>query len=131
MRIRAPWIAMGILVCAIAVPASAAPHIFWASGPVRPNETVMVQGSDLGAGAAIVEMARLDDANPSAPAALPEIKQWTRVPVLQGSADTLKFVVPATWKMGVFACRITADNTAAPTIFLNAPDPWWIQGDEG
>jgi hypothetical protein len=126
-----PWLMIVTIACAMTASASAAPQLFWISGPVGPDETVMVHGSDLGGAAAVVELARLDDSDPTAPAAPPRIKAWTRVPVLQGSGDTLKFVVPAAWQMGVFACRITADNSAAPVAFLNAPDPWWIQGDEG
>ena len=32
---------------------------------------------------------------------------------------------------GVFACRVTAEGAHSPVILLNAPDPWWFQGDEG
>ena len=90
----------------------------------------MLQGSDLGA-AAIVEMARLDDRPGTEVRPLPDIKQWSRVPLLQASDETLKFVVPATWKPGVFACRVTVGGAASEPLLLNAPDPWWIQGDEG
>lgn len=122
---------ISLLVLSTTVAVSAAPRIFWASDPVRPDETVMLSGSDLGSAAAVVEMARLDDANPSAPAPLPQITQWTRVAVVQGSDHTLKFVIPATWKTGVFACRVTVDGAASGIVLLNAPDPWWIQADEG
>ena len=53
-------------VLASASVASAAPQIFWASDPVRPNETVLIQGSDFGT-APIVEIARLADEKPTAP----------------------------------------------------------------
>ena len=86
-------LALAILVAASS--AGASPRIFWASDPVRPNETVMLHGSDLGPAAAIVDMARLDDGVASAPAPLPSINAWTRVPIIQGSDHTLKFVVPA------------------------------------
>ena len=117
------------------------PRVFWASDPLRPNETVLLQGSDLGADA-LVEMARLDDAEPSdvavtsptgastdTPAA--QRRQWTRVPLVQGNDQSLKFVVPASWTPGVFACRITAHGATTEPTLLNEPDPWWMQGDEG
>jgi hypothetical protein len=107
---------------------SAAPKIFWASDPVHPNETVMVSGADLGGVNAVVEIARLGDA--PHPLHNGDPMEWTRVPVLQGSEETLKFVVPAAFKMGVFDCRVTV-NGAKDEVKLNMPDVWWIQGDEG
>ena len=108
------------------------PRVFWASAPVRPDETVLVQGSDLGP-SAIVEMARLDDAMIETPAgsAIQQIKKWTAVPVLQASDESLKFTVPTAWDPGVFACRIRVGRTVSEPVLLNEPDPWWVQGDEG
>ncbi|MFI5380467.1 MAG: hypothetical protein ACHRHE_14305 [Tepidisphaerales bacterium] len=109
--------------------ACAAPRIFWASDPVRPDETVLLQGSGLDQ--ATVEMARLEDAPATTPVAGGKIEKWTPVPVLQGSEQSLKFLVPAAWPMGVFACRVTAGGATSEPVILNAPDPWWVQGDEG
>ena len=109
---------------------SAGPQVFWASDPVRPNETVLLQGNDFGS-AAVVEVSRWDDAMVTAPTAEVEAKSWTRVPVLQASDCSLKFVVPADWKMGVFACRVTAGGATSAPVLVNAPDPWWVQGDRG
>jgi len=105
-------------------------HIFWASDPVRPEETVLVHGSDFSPDA-VVEMARLADAKTTAPADTLQISAWTKVPVLQGSDQGLKFAVPAAWKNGVFAYRLSAGGTSTKPLLLNAPAPWWIQGDEG
>ena len=79
----------------------------WASSPVRPDETVLVQGSDFGP-KTIVEMARLDDEMMETPTenATAQIKHWTSVPVIQASDESLKFAVPMGWDRGVFACRI-------------------------
>jgi hypothetical protein len=103
--------------------------VFWASDPVRPNETVLLQGNDFGG--AVVEAARLEDGKPTAPAAAVKAKRWTRLPVLQGSDCSLKFVLPADWPLGVFACRVTAGGVSSPPVLVNAPDPWWLQGDRG
>lgn len=101
----------------------ATPTVFWESDPVRPNETVMVHGSDLGASSATVEMARLD---------APDAHwKWEKVQLLQAGEQTLKFVVPSSWKMGVFAYRITTTLGAGPLRLLNCPNVWWFQGDEG
>ncbi len=78
-------------------------------------------------GAAVSNAAHAEPAG----AALAKVRSWTRVLVVQGNDQSLKFVVPADWQPGVFACRITAHGaTTAPTL-LNEPDPWWLQGDEG
>ena len=111
-------------------PSPAVPRVFWASAPVRPNETVLLQGSDLG-GAAVVEAARLDDGEAAEPAAAAKVKTWTRLPLVQQSDCSLKFTLPAGWKPGVFACRVIAGGSASSPVLLNAPDPWWMQGDSG
>lgn len=110
--------------------AAVAPKLFWTSDPVRPDETVLLKGSGLDA-TAVVEVARLDDfiIDQGSTKASPE--KWTTVPTLQASGESLKFVIPRDWKMGVFACRVRAGGVSSGTMLLNAPDPWWVQGDEG
>ncbi len=54
-----------------------------------------------------------------------------RASLLLASDQCLKVVVPAKFKPGVFACRITADGVTSNTFLLNTPDAWWLQGDEG
>ncbi len=107
-----------------------APKIFWASDPVRPNETIMLAGSDLAAPNTTVELSRLDDPNPTTPAAL-KVAQWTKIPTLQSTDQSLKFAVPADWKMGVYACRVNSNDAETEAVLINRPDPWWLQGDEG
>ncbi len=109
----------------------AVPQVFWASDPVRPNETVLLQGHGFGS-AAVVEVARLEDGGrPEDSARVVEPSGWTRVPVLQASECSMKFALPADWKMGVFACRVTVGGLTSPPVLVNAPDPWWLQGDRG
>ncbi|MCX5684426.1 MAG: glycosyl hydrolase family 28-related protein, partial [Planctomycetota bacterium] len=158
-RSRFSALAAGLLAVACVVlgtdagvaAAAHAPTIFWASDPVRPDETVLVQGADFGP-AAVVEVARLEDGKPTAPAitiappvafalptataspgasAVPAALAWRKVPVLQASDCSLKFALPADAKMGVFAFRVTAGGAAGGPVLLNAPDPWWVQGDRG
>ena len=117
-----------IILLAFASAAQAAQAVFWASDPVQPDETVLVQGCDLAG--ATVEMARLeDDIRP--PPADPAVAKWSPVPVLQGGDQSLKFVVPAGWKPGVFAFRLSVGGVASAPHLLNAPEPWWMQGDRG
>jgi len=110
--------------------AAAAPQVFWASDPVRAGETVLLQGSDFGT-AAMVEIVRLADGLPREPSAAKEALGWTRVPVLQAGDDSLKFALAADVSMGVFACRVTAQGATSSPVLLNAPDPWWLQGNGG
>ena len=82
----------------------------------------MLQGANFGANM-IVEMrpgTALSDA-------------WRRAEVLQRSEDNLKVVVPATWPMSAFACRVTdpGDTVSLAASWVNVPDVWWLQGDAG
>lgn len=120
---RIAWrCAAAVCVMGAAVQA-AAPRVFWSSEPVKPDEAAMLAGSDLGKGA--VQIERLDDGDGAASA-------WSDLKPLQRSGDTLKFLVPAGWKMGVYAVKLPGARAGVPgAVLLNAPDPWWVQGDEG
>ncbi len=80
----------------------AVPRVFWASDPVRPDETVLLQGSGFADGA-VVELARLVDRPAKRPGRRATPGSWTRATVLQRSDCSIKFVVPAQWKPGVMA----------------------------
>ncbi len=43
----------------------------------------------------------------------------------------MRQVVPAAWKAGAFACRLVAGAAVSKMFLVNAPDPWWLQGDSG
>lgn len=117
---------LALLMCTVAL---AKPAIFWASDPVGPDETVVLMGDGFMEGAAL-EMARLDDAPAKAPAAL-AVAKWMPLKPLQASRQCLKVVIPATLKPGVFAMRVTRGQEKSQPWLVNAPEPWWLQGDEG
>ncbi len=114
-----------------ACPVDAAPKVFWFSDPVGPNETVMAVGDAFG-NRPTVEVARLADdvvRTPSA-AAIAWPRVATKADVLQAEGSSIKFVVPAAFKPGVFAYRIHGAEGSA-TGLLNRPTIWWSQGDRG
>lgn len=81
-----------------------------------------------------VEISQLtnNDANSKASSS----RIWQRIRPLQVSSQSLKFVIPENWPMGAYACRVVPLNDSnsfqsSETLFINAPDPWWIQGDGG
>ena len=103
--------------------ATTTPQIFWASDPVRPGETVLLIGEGLST-EAVVEIAQVERIEPAAPS-------WTTVKPLQAGPRSAKAVVPADWKMGLFACRVRIGDAVSNQLLVNAPDPWWWQGDGG
>jgi len=111
--------------------AADAPIIIRASDPVRPDETVLLYGG-FGKGA-VVEVARLDDAAVTAPTDPdgPLARKWEKVQPLQAGECSIKFVMPRSWRMGVFACRAVTGGATSNMVLINAPDPWWVQGDAG
>ncbi|WP_271623812.1 glycosyl hydrolase family 28-related protein [Bradyrhizobium sp. CCBAU 11430] len=105
-------------------PATGAPSVFWASDPVRPDETVLVVGDGL-AKVETVEITRVaDQAERAAPPA-----QGVKVIPVQVSNESLKFTIPKDIAQGVY--RITFGNDPAPILDLNAPTIYWPQGDLG
>jgi len=120
-----------LTACLLSAGLAEPPVVYWASDPVRPGEAVLVTGSGLGAGAS-VQFFRLPDA---APGSGREAVVWpdrpARLEVLQPRDDSLKFLVPTDVGLGVFAFRIESGKTSSKTVLLNAPQPWWCQGDLG
>ena len=47
------------------------------------------------------------------------------------AAQSLKCVVPASWPMGIWACRVRRGAALSEPVILNAPEPWWWNGDGG
>lgn len=102
--------------------------ITWASDPVRPDETVLLYGGGFPDGAQ-VEIARVAD-DSSAEGGLEQVR-WQAVQPLQGTDKSLKVVLPASQPQGLFAARVRSSGGTSDPVFINAPDPWWLQGDGG
>lgn len=104
----------------------AKPLVFWASEPVGPDETVLLAGSDMGG----IRRVRIgvvgDGADGSGRPSEPVDAEITHV-----GATATGFVVPARFPSGVYAYELESGDGARTSGTLNAPDVYWIQGDEG
>ncbi len=110
--------------------ATEVPKIFWASSPVKPNETVIIQGGNFSE-AAKIEIAQLDD-GAAPPLTNTNLKlNWEEAQILQMNLSSIKFLIPDEWKLGVYACRIVDEKKESDIYWLNAPDVWWTQGNKG
>lgn len=118
-----------VLLALFVVPALSAPQIFWASDPVRPGEATLLVGDGFGDHPRI-EVTPLDDAPDSAPGPVKWAETGTTVEPLQASDQSVKFLVPARFKPGVYAVRIANGNEETVGL-LNAPTVYWAQGDQG
>lgn len=132
MRPLLPLLCLLLAVCVLTPALAAPPAIVWASDPVRPGETVLLLGGGWGE-APRVEVSRLPDGAPGSPleVAAQTLPRPTVVTPLQITPQSLKFVLPAQAKPGLFACRVVDGKAASDWTFLNAPDAWWVQGDQG
>jgi hypothetical protein len=108
----------------------ATPQSFWASQPVAPDETVLAATGNTDA-TSTVQVALLSNASPGTPGAPAPALQWQPATVLQASATSVKFLIPASWPKGVYAYQIQSHGLASPVALLNAPDITFIQGDQG
>ncbi|MBK8475710.1 MAG: hypothetical protein IPL39_05205 [Opitutaceae bacterium] len=114
-----------------ALPAPAGPIVFWASQPVAPDESILVTcgGTDLDSTA---ELARLTDTAPGSPlAAAPAPTGWTAVTPHTATPRSITVTVPGNWTRGVYALRLKHKEVAGPVRLVNAPDPWFVRGDQG
>ncbi|NOX53335.1 MAG: hypothetical protein GXP27_02630 [Planctomycetes bacterium] len=112
----------------------AAPVVFWASDPVRPNETALVAGADFGTNP-IVELIELPngvEGEPTEPLSWPAGRRVRVIQPVQPSAESLKFIVPDDVQPGAWMARVRTDEEQTSGPFrLNAPTVYWVQGDRG
>lgn len=104
--------------------ASARSEVFWASDPIRPDETVLVFGHDLDA-VRNIRVERLPDAPSAGDGAITESE---KVSTTQNSATSLKFTIPKDFRDGTFRVHLDPDGA---TFDLNVPTVYWLQGDQG
>jgi hypothetical protein len=110
---------------------SEVPILFWTSQPVRPDQTILATcgGTNPDSSA---ELARLSDdapGSPLAPKSWPST--WTHLTPQSASARSLFVTVPDHWSDGVYALRLKTGSATGPVRMVNAPDPWFVQGDKG
>ena len=124
MTLRELRMAAAAFAAAIVVSAADTSAVFWASSPVKPGEAVMVQGWGWGSQPTI-ELQRLKDSGAGKPG-----ETVTCSPILCNE-EGLSFVVPESWKPGLYRFSVVAESGRSEAAELNAPQPWWQQGDDG
>jgi hypothetical protein len=132
LLLSVPFAMSSLCLAAQCGQAMEAPKIVWASDPARPDETVLLTGGCFAQDTA-VEVHRLGDEPVTMrhkSSELP-VQRWHKLKPLQVSDQSVKFVLPANWTMGAFACRVVSGGAASTAVIINAPDPWWVQGDHG
>ena len=122
---------LALVSCGGAEPGSI-PRTFWISQPVNKGETLLITAGNLVPDTTTVELAALGDEEPGDPASqTPSVSNWTALTALTSTTRSLTATVPADWSNGVYALRLR-NGAATDTIHLvNAPDPWFVQGDLG
>ena len=111
--------------------AATGPQAFWASQPVKPNQTVFVHGSGITSSTTVL-VQRLADTAPGTPGAtVPALSAATSVQPISAVGPELQFVLPASFTNGVFAYQLLNGSTAGPVALVNAPDLWFLHGDRG
>ncbi|WP_375314040.1 glycosyl hydrolase family 28-related protein [Bradyrhizobium sp. A5] len=120
---RAHAAIVAVLQCLWSAAAEAQPAMFWFNDPVGPDQTVLVTGADLDqiTSAAVV---RIGDGSAR------YAGQPTTVPILQANPLSLKFVIPESFKPGIYSFALThAQGSIGGRI--NLPTIYWAQGNLG
>ncbi len=107
------------------------PRIFWASQPVKPDETILATtgGTDLDTTAELAVLANTAAGLP--PGTAPAPTDWTALTPHTATPRSVTVTVPENWTQGIYALRVTRAGTTSPAKFVNLPDPWFVQGDQG
>ncbi|MCP3368325.1 glycosyl hydrolase family 28-related protein [Bradyrhizobium cajani] len=121
MRARAAIVA--VLQCFWIAAANAQPAMFWFNDPVGPDETVLVTGADLDQ-ITSATVTRIADG----PAR--EAGQQISVPILQANPLSLKFVIPESFRPGIYHFTLSHAQGALSGR-VNLPTIYWRQGNLG
>ena len=114
----------------------AAPAVFYATDPVGPDQTVVVVGEGFHPSAK-AGVTRLPDGEPGNPPSgvdsrtAPAASGLVDAEVLQAGPQCVKFVVPSSLPVGLYAWQIKLPDGASTAGMLNRPVIWWTQGDNG
>jgi hypothetical protein len=101
----------------------ATPVVFWVSEPVSPGDVVMAYGGDLQT-VHSVELGRLPDLSSGIPGGAPAYgADRIEVPALQVSDHSLKFMLPKSFKPGIF----TVSYGGRSARVIDAPKVYWCQ----
>ncbi len=142
LRRAAPVVAMVLSATWLAPAHAEKPYSFWHSQPVKPGETVLVQGHGFNAGTT-VQLQRLADGDAGAPGTALICPGEDSVTLLPHRTDggaalsptNLYFTLPkninGSSDNGVFVyCLKNGTEVSAPKL-INGPDVWFVQGDLG
>lgn len=122
-----------VIFMATVLPATAKPTLFWVSEPINPGEVVLLYGGDL-QNVRDVSVWQLVDDDPGSPprqssestVRSPQSRiqsaEAIRVPTLQPSDNSLKFLLPKEQALGIFV----VDFGGEPKL-INVPRPEWCQ----
>jgi hypothetical protein len=101
---------------------AAQPAMFWFNDPVGPDQTVLVTGADLDK----IISATVERIAEAGGAAGPK----TPVPILQANPLSLKFVIPETFKPGIYRFTLAYAEGALDGR-INLPTIYWTQANLG
>jgi hypothetical protein len=111
--------------------AQAKPVVFWQPDSTAPGDVVLLYGGGLGASAKVA-LWRLPDAKtlPSQGGSEAVTGTPSLVNAIQPAEQSVKFILPADFKPGVYAAQVQGGSEKARTVFLNRPEIWFIQPKE-
>lgn len=124
MRAKAATILLALLGSAVGDSVGVSSSVItWASHPVLPNETLLLQVSPFPNGSRVLLEQRTDSGSSggSAPVAV--------LPEYATDAGVAVIVPPSFRRIGVFTAAV--EGSTAPPFRVNAPDLMWVQGSEG
>ena len=104
-------------VASMTASAAEKPEIFWASDPIRPGDTLMIQGHAFG-GDAVVE------ASPAPGTPVQKLE------ILDRNEQCLKALIPANWKANVYELQVRTGAGKAAALLNRPGNIWWV-GDLG
>jgi hypothetical protein len=109
-----------------ALPHAAFPaEIFWLSDPVKPGQSVQVNGMDLG-NVEKIEVTRLKDRPGETTGPQAQVAD-----IIAHSDTSITFVLPPSMSDGSFEAKLVDRDTRSITALVNAADVYWMQGDDG
>ena len=102
--------------------AESVPIITWVSEPAFPGEAILVLGGVFDESCNGNISTTSNDA----------VHNLQLAPIVnQTKVNSIKFVIPANFVVDVYTVTVTCGSLTSKPYYINAPRPYWIQGDQG
>jgi hypothetical protein len=107
-------------------------QIYWVSQPILSNQTILLSGNVYSLTGSFAQISYVPNTIVTSPFDSTDlVLTWSDLTILQISSSSIKFTIPSYYSQGIFAYRILTNTNYSNTFYVNLPEIWFVQGNQG